>query len=113
MLKPDKTINETFESRMAGNQKKARRFSIGVLAMLLLLGLVVVGWLALDEWLESAKALPAAIKGAAWIVAFGVTAVATTAGSSRRSGGDCRLKKLYHRVKCRLTSSHETPWHQR
>ena len=113
MPKPDETNNETFESRMGGNQKKIRRRSIGVIAMLLLLGLLVGGWFAFDEWLESGKALSAAIKGTVWVVASGVMAAATTASLSRRCGGDCWLKKLYHRVKRQLTSSHETPWHQR
>ena len=112
MLRPDKNNNDPFESRMAADERKARRSSIGVVVILLLLGLFVVGWFALDEWLESGKLLPAAIEGSALVVALAVTTAATTVGSSRQCSGDCWLKKLYHRVKHRLTSPHETPWHQ-
>ncbi len=109
MLKPDKTHTETFESRMADGQKKARRIPLAVITMLLLPGLVVGGWSAADELLESGEALPAAIKGTAWTMAF---AVMTAAGSSGRCSGDCWFKKLYQRVKRRPTSPNETPWHQ-
>ena len=107
MLKPDKTHAETFESRMADGKKKARRIPLAVIAMLLLLGLGVGGWFAIDDWLESGEAIPAALKGAAWAVAF---AVMTAAGSSGRSCGDCRLKNLYQRLKRRPASPEETPW---
>ncbi len=109
MLSPDKTHAETLESRLVDDKKKARRIPLAVIAMLLLLGLAVGGWFAIDEWLASGEALPAAIKGTAWTVAF---AVMTAAGSSGRCSGDCWFKKLYQRVKRRPTSPNETPWHQ-
>ena len=109
MLKPDKTHAKTFESAMADDKRKARRIPRAVIAMLLLLGLVVGGWFAIDNWLESGEALPAAIKGTAWAAAF---AVMIAASSSGRSCGDCWLKTLYQRVKRRSTSPDETPWHQ-
>ncbi len=109
MLKPEKTHTETFESRMADGKKKARRIPLAVIAMLLLLGLIVGGWFAIDEWLESGEALPAAIKGTAWAVAF---AVLTANSSSGRCCGDCWLKRLYQRIKRRPTFPNETPWHQ-
>ncbi len=77
--------------------------------MLLLLGLGVGGWFAIDDWLESGEAMPAALKGTAWVVAF---AVMTAASSSGRSCGNCRLKNLYQRMKRRPTSPDETPWRQ-
>ncbi len=101
MLKPNKTHAETFESRMADADKKARRIPLAVIAMLLLLGLAVGGWFAIDEWLDSGEALPAAFKGTAWAVAF---AVITAASSSGRCCGDCWLKKLSQRVTRRPTS---------
>ncbi len=109
MLKPVKKHAETFESCMADDEKKARRIPLAVITMLLVLGLVAGGWFAFDDWLESGEALPAAIKGTAWAVAF---AVMTAASSSGRCRGVCGLKKLYHRVKRLPTSPNETPWHQ-
>ena len=113
MFKPDKTNNETFEAHKACNEKRTRRITIGVIALLLVLGLLVGGWIAHDEWLESGKAMQATIKGVAWAALFGISTVATTFTSSRRCDGDCWLKKLYRRAKSRLTISHETPWNQR
>ncbi len=101
MLKPDKTHAETFESCMADDEKKTKGIPLAVITMLLVLGLVVGGWFAIDDWLETGEALPAAIKGTAWAVAF---ALMTVAGSSGRSCGDCWLKNLYTRVKGQLTS---------
>ena len=109
MLKTDKTHAGTFESRMADGTKMARRIPLAVIAMLLLLGLGVGGWFAIDDWLESGEAMPAALKGTAWVVAF---AVMTAASSSGRSCGNCRLKNLYQRMKRRPTSPDETPWRQ-
>ncbi len=94
MLKTDKTDPETLESRMVDDKKKPRRLPVTVITMLLLLGLVVGGWFAIDEWLASGEALPAAIKGTAWAVAF---ALMTAAGSSGRCSGDCWIKKLWTR----------------
>ncbi len=101
MPNPDKTHAETFETRMVDGKKKARRTPLAVIMMLLLLGLIGGGWSAVDEWLKSGEALPAAIIGTAWTVAF---AVMTAAGSSGRACGDCWLKNLYQRVKHRRTS---------
>ena len=101
MPNPDKTQAETFETRMVDGKKKARRTPLVVIMILLLLGLIVGGWFAVDEWLESGEALSAAINGTAWVVAF---AVMTAAGSSGRSCGDCWLKNLYQRIKHRRTS---------
>ncbi len=98
MPTPDKTHAETFETRMVDDKKKANRIPLAVITMLLLLGLIVGGWFALDEWLESGETLPAAIKGTAWAVAF---ALLTASSSSGRSCSDCRLKKLFQRVKRR------------
>ena len=109
MLKPVKKHAETFESCMADDEKKTKGIPLAVITMLLVLGLVVGGWFAIDDWLESGEALPAAIKGTAWAVAF---AVMTAASSSGRSCGDCWIKNLYQRVKRRSTSPDETPWHQ-
>ena len=100
-MQQDKTHTETFETRMVAGKKKARRIPLAVIMMLLLLGLIVGGWSAIDEWLESGDALPAAIIGTAWTVGF---AVMTAAGSSGRSCGDCWLNNLYQRVKRRRTS---------
>jgi hypothetical protein len=86
---------------MVDGKKKARRTPLAVIMILLLLGLIVGGWLTVDEWLESGEALPAAIIGTASAVAF---AVMTAAGSSGRACGDCWLKNLYQRVKHRQTS---------
>ncbi len=94
MLKTDKTDPETLESRMVDDKKKPRRLPVTVITMLLLLGLVVGGWFAIDEWLASGEAMPAAIKGTAWAVAF---ALMTAAGSSGRCSGDCWIKKLWTR----------------
>ena len=113
MLKPEKHTNEPFESRMAADEEKARCSSIGAVVILLLLGLFVGGWFALDGRLESEEALSTAVKRAAWIVALAMTTAATMAGSPRRCSGDCWLKKLYHRVKRPVTSPRETPWDQR
>ncbi len=101
MLKPDKTHAQTFESCMVDDKKKARRIPLAVITMLLLLGLIVGGWFAIDEWLESGKALPAAITGTAWAVAV---AVLTVDSSSGRCSGNCWFKKLYQRVKRRPTA---------
>ena len=106
MPKPDKTHAETFETRMVDDKKKARRIPLAVITMLLLLGLGVGGWFAIDEWIESGEALPAAIKVTGWAVAF---AVMTAASSSGRSCGDCRLNNLYQRFKRRRTSPDQTP----
>ncbi len=106
MPKPDKKHAETFESRMVDDKKKARRISVVVITMLLLLGLVVGGWFAVGEWLESGETLPAALKGTGLVVAF---AVMTAASSSGRSCGDCRLNNLYQRFKRRRTSPDQTP----
>lgn len=113
MLKPDKTNNETLESRMAGDAKKSKSVSIVVIATLLLIGLIVGGWFTFDEWRESVEALPAAIKVAACAFALSVTTAVTMASSSRRCCGDCWLKKIYHGFKRRLTSRTETPWQKR
>ncbi len=101
MLKPVKKHAETFESCMADDEKKTKGIPLAVITMLLVLGLVVGGWFAIDDWLESGEALPAAIKGIAWAMAF---AVMTAASSSGRSCGDCWLKTLYQRVKRQLAS---------
>ena len=90
MPKPDKTHAETFESRMVDDKKKARRISVVVITMLLLLGLAVGGWIAVDEWLESGETLPAALKGTGLAVAFAVLSVASSSG---RSCGGCWFKK--------------------
>ncbi len=100
MPNPDKTHAETFETRMVDG-KKARRTPLVFIMILLLLGLIVGGWLAVDEWLESGEALPAAIIGTASAVAF---AVMTAAGSSGRACGDCWLRNLYQRIKHRRTT---------
>ncbi len=109
MPNPDKTHAETFETRMVDGKKKARRTPLAVIMILFLLGLIVGGWFAVDEWLESGETLPAAIKGTGWAVLF---AVMTVASSSGRSCGDCRLKNLYQRIKRRRTSPDQTPWRQ-
>ncbi len=98
MLKPDKTHVDTFESRMFDDNKKARRILLAVITVLLLLGLIVGGWFAIDEWFESGETLQAAIQGAAYAVAFAMLAT-----NSGRCSGDCWLKKLYQRVKRRPT----------
>ncbi len=101
MPNPDKTHAETFETRMVDGKKKARRTPLAVIMILLLLGLIVGGWFAVDEWLESGEALSAAINGTAWAVGL---AVMTAAGSSDRTCEDCWLKNLYQRFKHRRTS---------
>ena len=98
MLKPVKTHAETFESCMADDEKKTKGIPLAVITMLLVLGLVVGGWLSIDDWLESGPPLPAAIKSTVWVVAF---AMMTAAISSGRPRDDCWLKDLYQRVKRR------------
>ena len=105
MFTPYKRNNETLESCIEEDGKKAKRVTFTVTMMLIMLGLAVCGWLVFDRLLESVEAKSAGIMGLASLLSFYIM---TVPGSSQRSCENCWLKKLFVRKNQTLNSKNGT-----